>query len=136
VEPQVLSIGDALGRIARGRESFRVHIVGLGAFPRLKQARVLWIGLQDDGNRLVSLAQSIEQSLEPLGFPKEKRNFSPHLTLGRVRARLSEDFVAHFRDLHFDAGAFTAERVCLMRSQLKPSGAVYSEMAAFSLKQD
>ena len=133
-ESRVAPIEKALAEVLRDRKSFTVQIAGLGAFPRLKQARVLWVGLKESADQLVSLAQSIEDALEPLGFPRERRKFSPHLTLGHVKRRLSGDFIGHFQNLVFDAGSFRVECVHLMQSQLRPAGAVYSILTDLPLK--
>ncbi len=56
-----------------------------GAFPSPRRARVLWVGLEDGEGRLVALANAVAAALEPLGFPREKRAWTAHLTLARFR---------------------------------------------------
>jgi len=73
----------SLRRIRFGR-SFSIRFDGLGAFPRAKRARIIWLGVTDGARELVSLAEAIESALRHSGFPAEERPFKPHLTLSRV----------------------------------------------------
>ncbi len=106
-----------------------------GCFPRLKSPRVVWLGLDGDVAALEDLARRIEAVHEPLGFAREGRPFSPHLTLGRVksgrgRAALIEA-VAGLNN--YQGPAFKAEELILFRSELKPDGAVYTPLERAAL---
>jgi RNA 2',3'-cyclic 3'-phosphodiesterase len=105
---------------------------GLGFFPDEKRARVFWAGIDASPN-LAAIAKDIELQLEPLGFPQEKRGFTPHLTLARfeppgisdgLRAAVSENAARDF-------GASRAEEFHLIESKLKPSGAEYTTLHTF-----
>jgi 2'-5' RNA ligase len=106
----------------------------VGAFPNMERPRVLWLGMTGDIERLVTLQREIEAGLEPLGYRREKRRFSPHLTVGRAKSSrgmimgLSE---AVTRENTYTTGEFTAQGLTLFRSELKPGGAVYTELAYF-----
>jgi len=103
-------------------------IGGLGAFPNMKRPRVLWVGVKGEGlESLKNLQNRIENSLAQKGFPKEDRKFSPHLTVGRIKiAGQLEQLLNAFISYQFPAMNFTPNRIEIMRSDLKPSGAVYS----------
>lgn len=113
----------------------RAH--GIGAFPSLRRPRVVWVGLDDDG-RLAQLAARVEAALEPLGLAREKRAFTPHVTLGRVNsmrrwARLEGLLEAHLDD---EFGASTVREVVLYRSTLRRDGAVYTRLWTIPLTEN
>src|SRR6266849_417722 len=99
---------------------------GLGFFPDEKRPRVLWASIDASPN-LAAIARDIERQLEPLGFPREKRAFTPHLTLARFEPPgISERLRAAVReDAERDFGALWAGEFHLIESKLKPSGAEY-----------
>lgn len=72
-----------LRRTRLGR-SFSIRFDGLGAFPRAKRARIIWLGVTDGARELVSLAEAVESAVRHSDFSAEKRPFKPHLTLSRV----------------------------------------------------
>jgi 2'-5' RNA ligase len=106
---------------------------GLGVFPNPARPQVVWVGLEGDLGPLHRLQQVLEAEAEAQGFPPEARPFAPHLTLGRVRSRLSipdqEAFLAFLRQAHLDAlGQFRPAALSLMASDRRPMGAVYSQL--------
>jgi 2'-5' RNA ligase len=110
-----------------------LQVRGLGAFPSLGRPRVFWIGVRDDDNRLIPMADRVESALEPLGFAREKRPFSPHLTLGRVRSgKGMGDLIDQVRQsMDLEGPGFTADHAVLFQSILKPSGAEYRALLPF-----
>jgi len=108
---------------------------GAGVFPDLRRPRVIWIGLSGDLQMLFALQGNVESQLEGLGFPKDKRLFKGHLTLGRVKGRLD---AAELREAlegltGFHTDAFTVQSVALFQSTLRPQGAVYTKLAEVPL---
>ncbi len=107
-----------------------------GAFPDEKKPRVFWLGINSsEMEKLLQLQRWIENELQPLGFEKEKRRFSPHLTLGRVKH--PEDFSGlwdHVQQNAFPEISFDVKEFYLMRSILKPAGAVYTPLQKYSLQ--
>jgi 2'-5' RNA ligase len=104
----------------------------LGFFPNEFQPRVLCCGVQATPN-LAELAASVEQALEPLGFARETRTFSPHLTLARLKPDDALENLARAADAlkSYDFGAARKSEFHLFESVLKPSGAQYTKLAAF-----
>jgi 2'-5' RNA ligase len=95
---------------------------------------VLWVGFSNVPERLQQLYSNIEDELARGGFEREKRTFSPHLTIGRIRtphnaARVAEALIAS----GFESEVFIATEVILMRSDLKPTGSIYTPQAVLGL---
>ena len=135
---RVPDIGAVIERAAGSTHPLRLEVVGLGAFPGWPQPRVLWAGLGGDTEPLASLANGIDAALVDLGFPRENRPFTPHLTLARVRPEVSPAEIRSIGEamasLRIPAGlAFVADSVSLMKSLLRPEGACYSRLATASL---
>lgn len=112
--------------------------VGCGAFPSIKQMRVVWVGLRGDDEQLRELHKRIEAALSPLGFAAEDRPFRAHLTLGRVKGKkhLSSVQEALLAQQKFQAGAFEADGLTLYKSDLRPTGPIYTPLfrAPFSAR--
>lgn len=134
----VPELGKILAPVFSLQQTFRLSAEGLGAFPNLGRPRVVWVGLADRSGRLESLAGLVENAVEPLGFPREKRSFSPHLTLGRVRSDGGKrDLVETIRQrMDVTGPAFTVDHAVLFQSILKPSGAEYRALAKFDFSSD
>ncbi len=130
-ESLVPQIGDVLGEISSRARPFEITIENLGFFPNARRPRVLWVGVTDP-QQLERLFREIEDGLSRLGFAREKRGFTPHLTIGRVRnpGRIRE-VVGQMQTLSFQPGSFEAEAVSLIKSTLKPTGAVYESLGRF-----
>ncbi|MDE0144288.1 MAG: RNA 2',3'-cyclic phosphodiesterase [Nitrospira sp.] len=131
-ERQVDQIRQAVEPAISHVSPFVVELKGFGVFPGRQSPRVLWIGLDGALDRLIALAGCVGQAVVPLGFLEENRPFRPHLTVARVK----KDHRAVSRALH-DLGVFTdpflcgplsVERVTLFKSELRPSGAVYTKL--------
>jgi 2'-5' RNA ligase len=104
----------------------------LGFFPNEFKPRVLWCGVQATAN-LAELARAVAEALEPLGFARETRTFSPHLTLARLEPDDALENLVRAADAlkSYDFGATRESEFHLFASVLKPSGAQYSKLAAF-----
>jgi 2'-5' RNA ligase len=118
--------------------SFRLETAELGVFPDFKRPNVFWLGMEGDLENLLALQRRIDDDLEPLGFLREKRAFTPHLTLARLREDASWQDRQGFGELvgktHFDTKcSIEVNSICLMKSQLLPGGAVYSRLAEVPL---
>jgi len=135
---QVTEITKAIEEAAQGISPFHLEISGLGAFPNLKQARVFWVGISGELDKLSRLQQNIDSALAALGFAKEERPFVPHLTLARIREGASPPERRSFGELvgstiFEDKYHVEVEAVRLMRSQLMPAGAIYTCLSVVEL---
>jgi 2'-5' RNA ligase len=127
------TLQDALTRAVHGLLPFDLATGGLGCFPNPKRPRVVWVGIQGQMDILHTLRDAVEAQIAPLGYPTEDRPFSPHLTLGRVRREADRRDVSRLGELVAgtaleQAVAWHINQVCLIRSELKPSGAVYTSL--------
>jgi len=121
--------------------SLRIQDVGafLGAFPNMGSPRVVWAGVQGEVEPLLQLQARLEETLADQGFLPETRPFSPHLTLARVRGRLSSWERQHLTEAMESARGITGvdmpvNRLSLMESTLTPEGAVYTRRGQISLR--
>jgi len=115
---------------------FSLTVAGTGVFPTIRSPRVVWLGVYGDLGPLKVACGRVEAVCETFGFAREGRAFTPHLTLGRVKSQHGRDglagLVKQFET--FEAGSFRVSSVSVMKSELRPSGAVYTEMAGIKLK--
>ena len=132
----VEKIRAAMGRATKAFSPVTLRADGLGVFPDLKRPRVVWVGLSGDVEVVRALQRDLESQLNGLGFPKEKRPFKGHLTMGRVKGRLDRAKLSKALQAlgEFRTESFTAQSVVLFQSDLRPDGAVYSRLAEVALK--
>ena len=114
---------------------FTVTVHGVGFFPGPRSPRILWAGMEAPTMR--RLAERLDTRMERLGFEKEKRGFRPHVTLARARdTRMDTALVkaaAEYTEHEF--GSFTADRIFLVQSTLKPAGPIYQKVKEYLLEQ-
>jgi 2'-5' RNA ligase len=131
-------ISATLRQICVEHVPFKVMVSDFGCFPNFRRPRVLWIGVQDLSTRLSDLHGEIEDGLSKLGFEREARRFHPHLTIGRVKRirdhMVSQRLVTALEDAKIGTiGQLNVNDVSLMKSDLKPTGAVYTRLIAARL---
>ncbi len=129
------AISEAIFESAKSYVSISLATKGIGAFPGIQRPRVIWVGISGQLNTLQELQKTLDAKLAVMGFPREKRPFTGHLTLGRVKGRIEpKRFHAALRDVGvFEPEAFVADTLVLYKSELKPSGAVYTRLYGVSL---
>jgi|YelNatPaOPRAMG01_1025707.scaffolds.fasta_scaffold67670_1 2'-5' RNA ligase len=116
---------------------FSITISGLGCFPSRHRPRVIWLGINNGNREIVLLQKEIEGKLLAAGFPAEERPFTPHLTMGRVRSgrNLSELQPLIVANQNLELGTFAVREIVLFKSDLKPTGAVYTRLRTFSFRE-
>jgi len=124
----------ALAEAARGTAPFAFELRGVGSFGG-RVPRVVWVGVERGAEPLTRLAAAIEPAMAGLGFPREKRGFTAHLTLGRVRSpRNAEPLVKALAEWRREGfGEVSVEEFSLMESQLDPHGSIYTTLQSFPL---
>ena len=128
----VEGVGSALKSAAAEFPPLTLSAAGLGAFPSVKRPRVLWAGVGGDREVLARLHARIEQALSELGIEKENKTFKGHLTLGRIKGRVDPDLMidAVGKYAHMASRGFVADTLYLIKSELKPSGPVYTDLVS------
>lgn len=137
-ESDLPAIKDALARCCVDHVPFSFSVGGMGCFPNVKRPRVLWVGVTEEDGRLTALQRDVERHLEGLGFAREKRAFHPHLTLGRTRQGLRSSELTRIGEAVASSevgelGKVHVDEIHLMRSDLRPDGAVYTSLQRVSL---
>jgi 2'-5' RNA ligase len=132
---EVGCIKTALHRACENRPAFQLRAVGIGGFPNLRQPRVIWAGVTGEVGALSSLQVEIQRETGGWG-QTDSREFSPHLTIGRVRdGRVIKALAEKLAGLVAkDFGNWRVGAVRLMQSELAPGGARHTELAAIDLK--
>jgi 2'-5' RNA ligase len=136
-EDFVTEIIGHLERSVSGFAPFEVKVAGTGAFPNPRNPRVFWIGLED-GGFLGRIAGSIDESLSTMGFAKESRPFTPHITIARVKAPFGVEramgILKEFEGTQF--GTYLVKDIRLKKSTLTPGGSIYEDLGVISLVKD
>lgn len=128
---------DGLRTEASIHERFNISVGGLGAYPKIRNPRVIWVGLEGP-DTLIALQRSIEMQMERLGYERDRRKFSPHLTLGRV-SRSAQPAEIRAVSSALDQyklgflGITPVHAVKLYRSDLHSDGAVYTPLMSVAL---
>lgn len=132
------SVAGPLMAACIGHGVFEVRLVGLGAFPASHRARVLWVGVEAGREDLVEVQRSTGTALKSVGVQIEDRPYTPHLTFGRLR--MPTDLSALVAREHTGVQAvslagspFPVTRVVLIKSELRPEGPCYTELASYPL---
>ncbi len=132
VQEEVLDdLYTTLEEVCGRHAGFDAELAGFGAFPSARRAQILWAGISAGSGGLRSLATDLDATLAPLGFEREKRPYTPHLTLGRARSKPAsfepspEEYIGEFRVRYVE----------LTESKLTPEGAIYRTVRAFALKK-
>jgi RNA 2',3'-cyclic 3'-phosphodiesterase len=135
-EPRTPAVLAAIDR-PFGIPPFDLHVAGFGAFPPTGIPRVFWLGVREGIDSLAFVHAGLARRLHPLGFQPERRPFSAHLTLGRVkvprRAARGRDWRRSWSELSSDAGVCRVDAVTVFRSRLSPKGATYDRLVRVPL---
>jgi len=115
---------------------FTIGVMGGGGFPTVQHPRVIWIGVDDPSGELKKVQAGIEAGMEELGFKKERRDYAPHLTVGRLRSEKEKGGVAQALEAirASDLGTMEVREIILFRSHLKPTGAEYTKLQTIPLE--
>jgi len=124
-----------LEKIAARYSQFAITYAHLGCFPNLHSPRVVWIGIDEATGVMGNLFSEIDRAMEQFGYERESRAFHPHLTLGRVRGpRNIRRLLATVKTVTFQSEQVLVSEIMLVRSDLKPTGSVYTPLKKIPLK--
>ena len=129
-EDKIDDIFDKVNFALKEFEPFEIDVKGTGAFPHLGYMKVVWMGTEDPTGTLKNIAHRVEEELVPLGFEREDREFSPHITVARVKGGKNKnqlrETIESYEDTHFTS--LRVNRLKLKKSILKKSGAEYTTL--------
>jgi 2'-5' RNA ligase len=113
---------------------FEVEVGGLGAFPSHEYISVLWVGIREGGAELTALHEAVEAAAVDLGFDPEDHDFTPHVTIARMRDARGKDLVQRaLAEADPTVGRFEVDAVTLTESTLTADGPVYEAAERFEL---
>lgn len=137
-EQLVAPMHKAIEQAVKEHQAIRIPLERLGVFPRPQQPRVIWVGASeqweqdDDAKRLAALHRAVEECCGTFDFAPDGRSLSPHLTLARIKVgerHVGQTLVkSEVMDRPISLGSFAVETVVLMKSELKPTGSVYTKL--------
>ncbi len=131
---QLALIESALRTAVAPYAPFTLEVSGAGCFPNIHRPRVVWVGVNDPAHKLHPLQRAVENAIAPLGYPTEMRDFTPHLTLGRLARDVRQVDQKKIGEVVEAArvgslGRWEVKQVALIKSDLKPTGAEYTILA-------
>jgi 2'-5' RNA ligase len=123
------AIEQSMKESVKAIKPFLVTLKGTGVFPNQNYIKVIWVGITDSG-AIETISRTIDTSLAPLGFKKEQRAFSPHLTVGRVKTARNKEKLLKIIE-HYQKKEFTVQEVksiILKKSELTLKGPIYTTL--------
>ena len=138
-EDRISDLTRGLQEALHAQPTFNITIEGLGMYPNASQPRVVWLGIKDKGN-LKQIHHELVKVLRDFDPDPEKRAFSPHLTIARIRQNVSRDVVQQVGEtlsqFKVDSlGSFEIQTVQLFKSELTPQGPIYACLFSMPLNQ-
>ena len=122
----------AISESINDQRAFDISLESLGCFPNAHRPRVIWVGIKDGYDNLRELSQNIDRAVKPFGFRPEKRKFSAHLTLGRVKdAGNIESLTSDLSRIEFSSSKAKVSDVVFYQSVLRPQGPLYTALKTF-----
>ncbi len=120
------------------QDSFNVKISGTGSFPDSRHPKVLWLGIDQGKFELAQLQGSLDPKMMPFKASPKKDHFKPHITIARIKSRISADALRlnDFLSVEYEPIRFTVNQVELVQSELLQTGAKYTVLEHFMLRQD
>jgi 2'-5' RNA ligase len=131
-EELVNSIAEEIA-FAEEYNSFNFNVTRFGFFFRSGEPKILWAGLKTDES-IISLVEELNERLSIFSIPVEKRKFKPHLTMLRIKRNPGAEFINSFRRYLVDNINFNSNEISLIKSELFPTGARYTEIKKYNLK--
>lgn len=118
-----------------GIEPFTITLENVGAFPKLDYMRVVWVGITG-AEPLVKIAKALNSGLKHLGFKSDKKGFTPHLTIARVRSPRNKNELRRAIDSHINNsfGEVQVDKIVLKKSVLSPQGPTYTDVCQVTLE--
>ena len=134
-DEQLEKLKDIAENIAPEIPKFNLKITETGVFPSRRNARVLWIDVKDEKGSLAEINRLLEIECERIGFPRETRNFKPHLTIARLKEpHVSRELIERHLGNEFEPVVFEVAEIVIYESRLRPTGSIYEKLTTVQLK--
>ena len=132
----ITKIKDILNDLSSKHEVFTMKLNKVGAFPKPRNPRIIWVGQEDGQVKIKSIAEELEENLSKIGIPKEEKPFHSHVTLGRVKSPLNRFKLAEALTSKekIPELSFAVDRIVLFKSTLTSQGPIYEAIAEVNLK--
>lgn len=135
---QVIDVCRMVQECATRQPPFSMSVETVGCFPNERRPRIVWVGVGEGTQELCSLHDAMEGPLQELGYRREERRYTPHITLGRVKSdHPTDDLTASLaKRASWQAGAVSVEEILVMSSQLTPQGPQYMVLSRATLGEN
>jgi 2'-5' RNA ligase len=133
-EENIDEIEEIIKNSVKGINAFNIKLKGSGVFPNKNYMKVIWIGLEN-AEKIIEIAEKMDKQLENLGFTPEKRGFSAHLTIARVRSSRNKEKLLQVIEKYKDAefSIIDVNSIKLKKSDLTPKGPIYTNLREIKL---
>jgi 2'-5' RNA ligase len=134
-DEKIMSITDCVKESIKGTKPFTLSFAGMGLFPNAEHPSVLWVGISKGSDKAKDLAEKIECRITKEGYRGEEKDFTAHLTIGRIKEKIDIDSLSKFvqKNGNVDLGSIKVDHVSVMKSTLRPAGPVYDEIEKITL---
>jgi 2'-5' RNA ligase len=132
---EVVDVCRSVEEVAREHSSFVMSVETVGCFPHSRRPRVLWVGVGEGKQPLCAIHDALEIPLLDLGYRREERKYSPHITLGRVKSdRPTEKLASALaQQADWKGGEIQVRELLVMGSKLTPTGPEYTVLSRAKL---
>ena len=132
-EEQLSALENVVENVKDRFSSFNLQISETGVFPSERNARVLWLGVKGEVETLKKINAVLETECEKIGFKKENRNFTPHLTIARIREpQKTKKLIQKHLENKFEPAGFEVSEIVIYESVLQPAGSIYQKLKTIS----
>lgn len=132
-DERIQEVREITGEASSRARPLTSRLTAVGAFPRGRRVRVIWVGIEDAANELSYLAMRLEKKLGKAGFRQESRKLTPHITIARLREPLPiGDLIEESGPYSLSEAPFEIVEAVIYRSHLSPRGASYEPLERFS----
>lgn len=135
-ERQLVPVCQSVAQTCAAHDDFVMAVDGVGCFPNRRRPHTIWVGIGAGTQNLVALHDALEPPLMELGYRREDRQYTPHLTLGRVQGPSTPQLTeALTKQLAWHGGEIAIEEVLIMSSELRADGPIYSVISTAQLRK-
>lgn len=137
---RIPKICDRLDSLTSRFSTLSLAVTGIGCFPNPERPRIIWAGIHKNAIIIQDIASKLDEELHSIGFEKEKRPFTPHITIGRIKDPKRFAATSGFTNMvqkmqRHEFGECDITKISLIQSLLRPEGPLYTEVHSSPLSQ-